>query len=241
MNNAARTRLSNINLVDAYLTARETIVSLGYGFEIDWQEKIKFANVSEAVFLRESAWVILSAGMRESVVRLKFKPITAAFMNWESAATIAKLRRRCEARAIGIFAHVGKIRAICAAAERVAAEGFSTIKRLISSKGIDYLETFDFIGPVTRYHLAKNIGMDVVKPDRHLVRMAAAAAFANPADLCGAIADATGDRTSVIDLVLWRFATVQPDYLDWFRERDRSADRLTQCSSSPGSTFQTVK
>ena len=39
------------------------------------------------------------------------------------------------------------------------------------TEGVNYLTTFDQIGPVTAFHLAKNLGLDVVKPDRPLVRM----------------------------------------------------------------------
>jgi hypothetical protein len=77
-----------------------------------------------------------------------------------------------------------------------------------TSRGIDYLQTFDFIGPVTAFHLAKNIGLDVVKPDRHLLRLAAAAGCNHPSELCGAIAEVTGDKVSVINLILWRYATL---------------------------------
>jgi hypothetical protein len=89
------------------------------------------------------------------------------------------------------------------------------IREKIRNEGIDFLQTLDFVGPITKYHLAKNIGLDVVKPDRHLMRLAKAAKFPSPTDLCQSIADVTGDKISVIDLVLWRYSTlgVQQQYL----------------------------
>lgn len=86
----------------------------------------------------------------------------------------------------------------------------------ITSNGVSFLETFPYIGPVTAYHLAKNIGLDVVKPDRHLVRLAASAGYPSPLALCEDIATVLGERLGVVDLVLWRFATQCERYLTLF-------------------------
>jgi hypothetical protein len=50
--------------------------------------------------------------------------------------------------------------------------------------------------------------------------MAKAANFKYPKDLCQAIAEITGDKLSVIDLVLWRYATLDPKYTILFQPRD---------------------
>jgi hypothetical protein len=60
-------------------------------------------------------------------------------------------------------------------------------------------------GPVTVWQLAKNLGFDVPKPDRHLVRIAEQLGFSSPSQLCGAIADVSGEAVKVIDLVIWRY------------------------------------
>lgn len=195
-------------LADAYLGVRNYVIKAGYAREIDWQETRSLARLTEQDFLAESAWVILSSGMRESVVRKRFEAVSRAFKNWTSACTIAASRVRCEKEARKKFNHPAKIRAIGNVCERVAACTFPQIIKEIETRGIDFLQTFDFIGPVTRFHLAKNIGLDVVKPDRHLLRMAAVAGCSNPEELCRLIAEVTGDKVSVIDLVLWRYATL---------------------------------
>ena len=80
-------------------------------------------------------------------------------------------------------------------------------------------ETYDAIvigagvvGASTAFHLAKNLGVPVVKPDRHLLRVSNAAGFESPHDLCAVIADIVGDSVSVVDLVIWRYATLKPSY-----------------------------
>lgn len=84
---------------------------------------------------------------------------------------------------------------------------------------IPYLQTYDFIGPVTAYHLAKNLGLDVAKEDRHLARMAGALGFQCGTDLCEAIADHLHETVRVVDVVLWRFATLEPEYCSILQER----------------------
>ena len=219
MTTCKSSRLGTNALVDAYLTAKEYVILNGYAAEIDWQDGLRFSNISETDFLREAAWVVLSAGMRESVVRKKFTPLTAAFCWWASAGEILRHRAKCEADALVVFAHRRKISAICEIAKRVDAVGFTRLRESIHQGSVDYLATLAFIGPVTRYHLAKNIGLDVVKPDRHLVRIANAAGYGEPHDMCKVVSAQTGDRLSVVDVVIWRFATLEPSYLTRFRAR----------------------
>lgn len=45
-------------------------------------------------------------------------------------------------------------------------------KLLISNDKLAFLDSLPMIGEVTRCHLARNIGIDCVKPDRHMVRLA---------------------------------------------------------------------
>jgi len=205
-------------LIESYLTARETVVSRGFAAEIDWQESRCLASLSEGEFLEEAGWVVLSAGMREAVIRRIFQGISHAFLNWTSAEAIAQNRRFCEADAIKIFNHPRKISAIGSICEEVSHMGFARFRSDIQAQGVDFLQKLDFIGPITKFHLAKNIGLDVVKPDRHLVRLAKVAKFDSPRDLCESIAEITGDKVSVIDLVLWRYATLNPKYIAFFQQ-----------------------
>ncbi len=170
-------------LGESYLTARETIIRSGFSHELDWQEARTLDDLSERDFLRQAAWVILTSGFREATVREIFPELSLAFLNWAKARSIARRRIDCEHRARRVFNHVGKIRAIGSLCERVALEGFHNIKNNIESEGMEFLRTFAFIGPVTCYHLAKNIGLDVIKPDRHLTRLSQAAGFSSPKEL----------------------------------------------------------
>jgi hypothetical protein len=122
-----------------------------------------------------------------------------------------------------VFGHRRKIEAIVKIAATIDRTGFEALKQEIARRGVDRLRDFPYMGPATSYHLAKNVGMDVAKPDRHLVRIARASGYVCPESLCRDISRAVGDRVSVIDLVLWRFATLVPHYLVHFTESKHGA------------------
>ena len=204
-------------LVDRYVEAKEVIIGEGFESELDWQQELDFSHSQESDFLREAAWVILSSGMREATIRMKFPEITTAFLGFNNAADIVERASTCRIDAMKLFRHPGKIDAIISMAYRVVIDGFDSIKNSINRYGVKFLQSFDFIGPATSYHLAKNLGLNVSKPDRHLCRVAEISGFDSVADLCDKISKITGDSVSVVDLVIWRFATIRSDYLLWFR------------------------
>jgi hypothetical protein len=200
-------------LIDAYAAARQQVIARGFLAEIAWQQSRDIESTTETEFLRQFAWVVLAAGFRDSVVSRKFPAILGAFLDFSSAREIARQELKCRAAGLAAFGNQRKIDAILVAAKRVANDGFDAIKPRLASGDICYLQTFPFMGPATSYHLAKNLGIDVVKPDRHLLRITRAAGYEAPDAMCRDIANTVGERLSVVDLVLWRYATLNPAYL----------------------------
>jgi hypothetical protein len=88
--------------------------------------------------------------------------------------------------------------------------GFGPLRAKLSEDPITELQAFPFIGPTTSWHLAKNLGLNVAKNDRHLARLANVCGFSDAQELCDVISDATGELSNVVDVVLWRFATLHP-------------------------------
>ena len=205
------------HLASLYLDAKRAVVQRGFGWEIDWQASLEFDRLTESTFLQEAAWVVLTAGMRESVVRRRFNDVSEAFFQWSSAKDIVDSRRQCRHRALAVFNHRAKIEAILGIAHRTACLSFEWIKSRILEQGVSYLRRLPFIGPVTSFHLAKNIGLQTAKPDRHLVRIAALFGFPSAQTMCETIAQEVCDSVSVIDVVLWRYATLHIDYNDRLR------------------------
>jgi len=198
--------------VDLYRTAERSVQVAGFAWEIDWQRERCRKPFSERDLLRESAWVILCSGFREATVRKVFDYISLCFCDWESANEITRNSPLCVATASARFRNARKIDAIARVADLVTETGFAQVRRLVQTDPIKHLQKLPFIGPVTSWHLAKNLGLDVAKNDRHLARMAAGLGYADAHDLCGEVSEATGELVSVIDVVFWRFATMAPRF-----------------------------
>lgn len=209
-------------LIDIYLTVKDAVIAQGFAWEIDWQAERRLDRVQESDFLRESAWTVLSTGFRESVVRRFFEPLSEAFLGWHSAVLIHGSRARCKRAALHVFSNERKVNAILDIAAIVAECGFETIRSRIKEDGVSFLQTLPYIGSVTAFHLAKNLGLPVVKPDRHMQRIARAAGFGSPHELCEVIVDRVGDPIQVVDVVLWRYATLFSNYVATFASLSKS-------------------
>ena len=201
----------------AYLQAKWVVIEEGYWSEIDWQRARSIEDLTESAMLSEMGWVVLSSGMREAVVRDRFALVSRAFDGWTSAQAIARQRDACIRAGIAVFGHVGKITAIAHNCQLIAEMGWPALMHQLRTRGVDALIRLKYIGPVTKYHLAKNIGLEVAKPDRHLVRIAGALGARSVDHLCTPLAEFSGDPVSVVDLVLWRFATLRTDYVELMR------------------------
>ena len=44
--------------------------------------------------------------------------------------------------------------------------------------------------------------------------------FDDVSDLCSTLSDLTGDSVPVVDVVMWRFATLKFDYREWFEKSE---------------------
>jgi hypothetical protein len=199
-------------LAGTYLRIKRELVDAGYAAEIDWQDGLRPAEITESHLLRETAWVILSSGFSERSVRARFPSISAAFFGWRSASAIVSNRARCRRRAVAAFANVPKVDAILEFASYLCTAGFESVREAFLEDPIPFLTQFRYLGPVTSRHLAKNLGVRLSKPDRHLLRVSSAAGYTSPEELCCDLADGLDESVGVVDLVIWRHAVLWRDY-----------------------------
>lgn len=177
--------------------------------EIRWQQSRKASDFTETELLREAAWVILCSGFRETIVRQKFDYISLCFCDWESAALIMSAPGACRKAALASIGNTRKMDAIIEVARSINAVGFGTVKQRILADPIEELQDFPYIGPVTVWHLAKNLGFKVAKPDRHLVRLCRMFGYSDVTEFCDVIARATGETIDVVDTILWRYCATK--------------------------------
>jgi hypothetical protein len=177
----------------------------GLGLELSRHQQVPLDQFTETDLLREAAWVILCSGFREQVVRRIFDFISLCFCDWESAEAIILSQPACRNAAMERFRNPAKLDAIVSVAELINARTFVSLKAAVILDPIAELKQLSFIRPINAFHLAKNLGMDTAKPDRHLMRLSKHFGFKAANELCGAISCATGETVARVDLILWRY------------------------------------
>lgn len=193
-----------------YLDAKAVVISAGFDDEIEWQWSRRVEGISEEEFLCEGAWVILSAGLSSRAVGARFPSVREAFGGFCSASEVWSARRKTRLAALAVFNSPPKVDAVLTLCGYVARAGIGVCIRRLRTDGVEFLQRFPFFGPATSRHLAKNLGIETAKPDRHLRRIANAYGYASPMELCSDIHTVVGDPIGVIDVVLWRYAALKP-------------------------------
>ena len=177
-----------MDIDDYFRAAYNRVIVAGYLDEIKWcRDRPPFEKCTPEIFFREYVWCVLNAGMKEQIARKIFEKFMA---NKDPL----------------VVGHLGKRKAI-QRAMREYPNWFAAVQR--SADPIEYLKTFPWIGDITKYHLARNIGFDCVKPDRHLVRLAEHFKFNSPLEMCEAIRELIPEKLGVIDVVLWRDCNIR--------------------------------
>lgn len=157
----------------------------GFGDDLDWSESVKPPEMA-AEFAFEVAFVICNSGMKNTVARRIYEKVAA-----ELAA---------DRSAHGAFGHKGKASAIDFVWTN-RSKLFADYRAAVDK--VAFCETLPWIGGITKYHLAKNFGVDVAKPDVHLQRLADHAGE-SVQGLCDRLAAASGLKSRTVDVVLWR-------------------------------------
>lgn len=183
-----RTKVRPVKAID-YMTLKKVVIEAGYAGEVDWAGSISVCNRPE-LFLEEYIWVVINAGMREQVARKIYKKVMEVLFT--------------DIAILDVFAHVGKAAAItkmaCCYEEQF-------LSYCAADDKLVFLKTLGWIGDITKYHLAKNLGVQCVKPDRHLVRIAKLFGV-KPLEMCLKISEQTGDMLTEVDQVIWRAANL---------------------------------
>lgn len=195
-----------------YFVAKNYVIQKGYSSEIDWQDNLNFNSLTQKVFLKEYSWVVLASGLSDNVVSKVFPKIQKILRNWHSLDYIFRNSVDLEIQLLKVFKNKQKIKALLQTSLLIFSTGFVKFKNHISKNGIAFLKSLPFIGDVTCFHLAKNIGLPFAKPDRHLVRISEQIGFETPHQLCETISVYLVEKIQVVDLVLWRYATLDKNY-----------------------------
>jgi hypothetical protein len=153
--------------------------------DIAWAQSIAEPTDCE-VFARETIFVICNSGMKNTVAR-------GIYLRCEAALIAGK-------PVFDVFKHPGKAAAI----ETIWGDRVQLLAGyLAATDKLAFAATLPWIGGITKYHVVKNFGADVAKPDVHLQRLADHEGCTAQA-LCERLAAELGLRVAAVDTVLWR-------------------------------------
>ena len=160
----------------------------GFTEEVEWAQGVGEPKDAFAMFC-EYVWVVLNSGMRYTVaVKIRDRV-------WGALGEGRPVKE--------VFGHPGKGAAIQLGWDDKMHEWYDGF--LEAEDKVEFLGTLPWIGKITKYHLARNLGVDCCKPDRHLERIAREYGT-TPEALCRELAEETGMRVGAVDAVLWRAA-----------------------------------
>ena len=177
-----------MNLIEFYKDAETEVIKKGYTKEITMVECRKFEDQTPRNLFFEFVYVVCNSGMKNQVA----EKIYANYIK----------------NGISAINHPNKKKAI-----QQGEIYYEVWFKMLNDRGSDeerleYLETLPHIGKITKYHLARNLGIDCAKPDRHLMRLADQFGYSDVQEMCKAVSEATGDRIGTVDVVLWRYCNL---------------------------------
>lgn len=186
-------------ITEFFLKAENEVYAAGYSEEIHYFSNLRpFEEQKPGGFVYEYIYVILNSGISAKSAKKIYDRVIKAMEtdpeNWTDEIPNVPWKKS----------------AIC----RAVADGqdwFEVIKATAPEERIKVIRTLPGMeGDALGYHLARNMGIDTVKPDRHLKRLAARFDYRNPMEMC---LDIQSDfekklKLGTIDYILWRYCTI---------------------------------
>lgn len=194
----------------AYFSKAWEFANRFYGGEMKSIAATKFDDVSPEFFFREYVWVVHATGFSAKAVGRFMGRLLDAYGDWRvlSQEPLDQLME--------------KLKTICNNPQKADAVRKTAFlmwmdmdqggvlwgdfkQARLSSPAL--LQDLPYVGPVTCFHLARNIGLlESVKPDLHLQRLASLWGFKTCEDMCRAIRP-EGVPLGLVDLAMWYAAS----------------------------------
>ena len=168
--------------------------------------------ITFGTFLSEYIWVVYTSGFSSAVVTKNYLALIEAYSNINFALPVWQLRdeffsirwNKVKNLIANIDKHIAVLDTVLLAKVYYGKDWqwFSSFKEDFLTSP-ETMQRLPYIGPVTKYHLARNLGFDCVKPDLHLKRLAEHFDMGSPLLMCSYLSGLYDERIGVIDLVLW--------------------------------------
>lgn len=200
--------MRSTQLLSFFDKARKSIINAGYGQEIEYVQNRYFKDITVNDFKVEATFVLLmSSGRKEQIVRKEFDAFMDAINPKPKQTVLEKNEDPFEI--------------LCNRRQRAAIRNIwkngEEILQQVRDKPddnakIEFLDTLPQIGPITKFHFARNLGIDCIKPDLWLTRLSMVYGFDTPLQMCETIREHRPEfRIGTIDVILWRYCNFTGD------------------------------
>ena len=180
-----------------------------YQKEMDQISSVKHDEVDPTFFFNEYTWVVHATGFSAKAVGKFIPRLIDAYGPYFELASLNSDKA------------VERVKSVCNNPQKIKAVHKTSVLMLkgIQKNGWDkfkkenlshpkLLQDLPYIGPVTCFHLARNIGLlECVKPDLHLIRLADHWGFPDCISMCKSMGEGYGLPLGIIDLVVWYAAS----------------------------------
>ena len=168
--------------------------------------KINLDEVDKTFFMRQYIHVVYCSGFKYQIVSDRWNDIEDVYYYFDPPS-IVLFTDTIREEAMKIIGHRKKIEAILSTAKWLNILSEDKFKQFLqdAKKNIDLFKQLNYIGDITKYHLALCLGFDVSKPDVHITRIANRF-NEDPLELCETLSKKTGYPVRIVDAILWRAA-----------------------------------
>lgn len=176
--------------------------------DLEWSRDViqtDLKDVTKQWFYSEYAHCVYCSGFSVRIVRMKQDALSEAYYDYDPvkvAANPEEVRRKAMRKAC--IRNERKVNAII--------KGAGIINKLEWPKflyqvkeNMNLLKVLPYIADVLKYHLARNIGFNLIKPDVHIKRLAKYYGL-DPFEMCEMLSEKMGLPRHTVDSVLWRAA-----------------------------------
>ncbi len=162
-----------------------------------------FRRIDSREFFGAYVFVVYGAGMNWEVNEKQHPRLKKAFMDCD-------IKKVSEMEPLApVFAvnrNDQKAKSVVKGAEMISEEGFENFKRRVSEQGPDALSRLPGLGPITKDHLARNIGLaSVSKNDIWIQRLVSLFEAKTHTELADHLANRFKEKPGTVDVILWRF------------------------------------
>lgn len=167
---------------------------------LDYFRSVSLEDLTPERFWSEYVWTVYASGFNAKVLSTKFEALMNAVGPWDWTQPNLWVSKRV----MHIIAHPRKCEAVLRCRTYLISMGWDAFCSEYCLSPED-LKELPYIGRITCYHIARNLGVDCVKPDLHLVRLSTRYSFENPEAMCAYLAGLSDERIGVVDFILWAY------------------------------------